>query len=76
MYKKAIKSAHILTNLAKIRLDILSRFVINVAFCNKTVAFFNKKLDAFCNKLLSHFAAILSHFVINCHDELNMKHRV
>ena len=36
-------------------ITVLSQFVINVAFCNKTVAFCNKKSDAFCNKILSHF---------------------
>ena len=49
--------------LMKLRLDfVLSQFVINVAFCKKTIAFCNKavafcdkKPEAFCNKLLSHF---------------------
>ena len=31
--------------------SLLSQFIINVTFCNKTIAFCNKKLDAFCNKI-------------------------
>ena len=34
---------------------VLSQFVINVAFCNKTVAFSNKKPDAFCSNFPWHF---------------------